>query len=82
MQIKEVYLYCSFAKGEIYEGSDINFLIVGNFKERFFDRIGKILDLTDLPIELLVYSAEEFEGLKESENPFIAEALNSAVRLL
>lgn len=82
MQIKEVYLYGSFAKGEIHEGSDIDLLIVGDFKERFFDRIGKILDLTDLPIEPLVYSVEEFEGLKESGNPFIAEALKSAVRLL
>jgi len=38
-----------------YEGSDIDLLIIGQLEERLFDRIGKILDLTDLPIELFVY---------------------------
>lgn len=44
----DVYLYGSFARGEIHEGSDIDLIIVGDFKERFFDRIGKILELTVL----------------------------------
>lgn len=79
--VKEIYLYGSFAKGEIHEGSDIDLLIIGDFKERFFDRIGKILDLTDLPIEPLVYTVEEFKELKNSQNPFITEVLKTAIRL-
>ncbi|MHA1253092.1 MAG: nucleotidyltransferase domain-containing protein [Candidatus Helarchaeota archaeon] len=51
-----IYLYGSFAKNQIHEGSDIDLIIIGNFKERFFERIGKILELTDLPIEPLVYT--------------------------
>lgn len=81
LPVKEVYLYGSFAKGEIHEGSDIDLFIVGDFKERLFDRIGKIFDLTDLPIEPLVYTVEEFEELKKSQNPFITEVLKTAVRL-
>ena len=81
LPVKEVYLYGSFAKGEIHEGSDIDLFIIGDFKERLFDRIGKILDLTDLPIEPLVYTVEEFEELKKSQNPFITEVLKTAVRL-
>lgn len=81
LPVKEVYLYGSFAKGEIHEGSDIDLLIIGDFKESFFERIGKILDLTDLPIEPLVYTVEEFEELKNSGNPFISEVLKSAIRL-
>ncbi len=81
LSVKEVYLYGSFAKDEIHEGSDIDMLIIGDFKERFFDRIGKILDLTDLPIEPLVYTVEEFEELKKSKNPFITEVLKTAIRL-
>jgi predicted nucleotidyltransferase len=81
LPVKEVYLYGSFAKGEIHEGSDIDLLIIGDFKERFFDRIGKILDLTDLPIEPLVYTVEEFEELKNSGNPFITDVLKTAVRI-
>lgn len=55
LPVKEVYLFCSFATGEIHEGSDIDLLIIGQLEERLFDRIGKILDLTDLPIEPFVY---------------------------
>ena len=75
----EVYLYGSFAKGKVHEGSDIDLIIVGDFKERFFDRIGKILKLTDLPIEPLVYTKEEFEDMKE--NIFIKEVLKHAKKL-
>lgn len=81
LPVREVYLFGSFAKGEIHEGSDIDLLIVGDFSERLFDRIGKILDLTDLPIEPLVYTTGEFEALKKSRNPFITEILRAAVRL-
>ena len=81
LPVRDVYLYGSFATGEIHEGSDIDLLIVGNFKERLFDRIGKILDLTDLPIEPLVYTSEEFEEMKSSHNPFIIEILKTAIKL-
>ncbi len=81
LPVREVYLYGSFAKQEIHEGSDIDLLIIGDFKERFFERIGIILDLTDLPIEPLVYTPKEFEELKASDNPFINEVLKTAIRL-
>lgn len=65
LPVREVYLYGSFAKGEIHEGSDIDLLIIGDFGERFFDRIGKILDLTDLPIEPLYIL---WRSLRSSKN--------------
>jgi predicted nucleotidyltransferase len=81
LPVKEVYLYGSFAKGEIHEGSDIDLLIIGDFKERFFDRMGKVLDFTDLPIEPIVYTVKEFEDLKNTQNPFIIEVLKTAIKL-
>lgn len=81
LPVKEIYLYGSFATREIHEGSDIDLLIIGDFSERFFERIGKILDLTDLPIEPLVYTVEEFEELKKFQSPFIMEVLKSAIKL-
>lgn len=81
LPVREVYLYGSFARGEVHEGSDIDLLIIGDFDERFFDRIGKILDLTDLPIEPLVYTMDEFEEFKRSSNPFILEILKTAVSI-
>lgn len=80
LPVNEIYLYGSFAKGEIHEGSDIDLLIIGDFKERIFERIGKILDLTDLPIEPLVYTNEEFDELKKTQNPFVTEVLKTATR--
>ena len=77
----DVYLYGSFARGEIHEGSDIDLIIVGDFKERFFDRIGKILELTDLPIEPLVYTKEEFAEMKRS-NLFLKEILKYARKIV
>lgn len=79
--IEKIYLYGSFARGEIHEGSDIDLLIIGDFRERFFERIGLILDLTDLPIEPLVYTREEFQELRASQNPFIEEILRTGVEL-
>lgn len=75
--IKAVYLHGSFAKGEIHEGSDIDLVIVGDFKERFPYRIGKILELTQLPVEPLVYTEEEFQKMVDDENPFIKEVLKT-----
>jgi predicted nucleotidyltransferase len=79
--IKTIYLYGSFAKGEIHEGPDIDLVIVGDFKERFPYRIGKILELTDLPIEPLVYTNEEFQKMVNDENPFIKEVLKTGKML-
>ena len=63
----------------MHEGSDIDLIIVGDFRERFFERIEKILELTDLPVEPLVYTREEFELMKE--DAFIREVMREAVRL-
>jgi predicted nucleotidyltransferase len=79
--IKAIYLYGSFAKGEIHEGSDIDLVIVGDFKERFPYRIGKILELTHLPVEPLVYTEEEFQKMVDDENPFIKQVLKTGKKL-
>lgn len=79
--ITRVYLYGSFAKDEIHEGSDIDLLIVADIPGRMFERIGRILDLTDLPIEPLVYTPQEFERMTASENPFIMRVLKSGKEL-
>ncbi len=40
--VKEVYLFGTWAKGEVHEGSDIDLLIIGNLKGRIFQRIEKV----------------------------------------
>ena len=82
LSVKEVYLYGSVARGEIHEGSDIDLVVVGDFKERLFERIGKVIELTDLPIEPLVYTEEEWHELKSENNPFVDKILKEGVKLL
>ena len=76
--ISSIYLFGSFATGDIHEGSDIDLIIIGDFKERFIERIGMILEHTKLPIEPLVYNENEFQKMIENKNPFILEILKYA----
>lgn len=76
-----VYLYGSFAEKKIHEGSDIDLIVVGDFNQRFFERIGKILEMTDLPVEPLAYTREEFEEMKNN-SPFIRDVLKNAQKLV
>jgi predicted nucleotidyltransferase len=77
--IYHVYLFGSAAENALHEGSDIDLIIVGDFKERFFQRIVNVLGITSLPIEPLVYTKEEFEAMKQ--RPFIQEVLKKAQEL-
>jgi len=81
LPVKEVYLFCSFATSKIHEGSDIDLLIIGQLEERLFDRIGKILDLTELPIEPIIYTEKEFNELKNADNPFLNNIMKTAISI-
>ena len=79
IKVKKVYLFGSVACNDFNEGSDIDIAIIGDFKERFLDRIDRILDMTDLPVEPLCYTEDEFEKMKKDDNPFIKEILKGKI---
>ncbi|MFA7563060.1 MAG: nucleotidyltransferase domain-containing protein [Methanoculleus sp.] len=79
--VSSIILYGSFARGDFHEGSDIDLIVVGDFRERFHRRAAVILGLTDLPIEPLCYTEEEFAELVRSENLFILEALAEGIQV-
>ena len=70
-------LFGSFAKKEINEGSDIDILVVADFKESFLDRIKTLLDLNTfhLPIEPVGYTPQEFKEMFKKKNSFLLEVL-------
>jgi predicted nucleotidyltransferase len=72
-----VILFGSFATGEINEGSDVDVLVVADFKEGFLDRIAALMRLNafGIPIEPIGYTLEELEEMKRRGNPFILEVL-------
>jgi hypothetical protein len=83
LSLEQTLLFGSFATGKIHEGSDIDLVLVGQFTERFHERIYRVLELNDenLPIEPLCYTPDELEAMIREENPFILEVLRTGKRL-
>ena len=79
--LKKIIIFGSFARGDYHKGSDLDLIIVGEFKERFIDRIGKIIELndSDLEIEAMVYTEEEFQKMIQERRPFIEQALEEGI---
>ncbi|MBO3802840.1 MAG: nucleotidyltransferase domain-containing protein [Candidatus Brockarchaeota archaeon] len=73
-----IILYGSFARGDVNEGSDVDLIVITDWKEDPLERIGKLLELNkfNIPIEPLGYTEEEFERLIEERNPFILQVLD------
>jgi len=65
--------------GKILEEFDISHTDAG-FQD-FFGRIEQVLQLTDLPIEPLVYTPAEFEEMVKNENPFLLHVLQEGRKL-
>lgn len=81
--LSRVILFGSFARGdeEVHELSDIDLLIVGDVPGRFEERIGTIRELTDLPIEPLVYTEAEWRRMLDAENFFLEEVEATGVEV-
>jgi len=79
--LKKIIIFGSFARGDYHKGSDLDLVIVGEFKERFIDRIGKIIELneSDLEIEAMVYTEEEFQKMIQERRPFIEQVLEEGM---
>lgn len=73
-----ILLFGSFAKRDFNEGSDVDLMVVADFKEEFLDRIKLLLELNDelkLPLEPVGYTLEEFSEMLKKENRFILKVL-------
>lgn len=65
-KIKKIILFGSRANGSPNKDSDVDLMIVGNFKERSnLQRAPKMYDYwdIDLPVDFICYTPEEFEKL-------------------
>ena len=79
--LKKIIIFGSFAREDYHKGSDLDLIIVGEFKERFVDRISKIIELndSDLEIDAMVYTEEEFQKMIQDRRPFIEQALEEGI---
>jgi len=80
-KVHKILVFGSFARKDLNEGSDIDIIIVGDFGARFHKRIVDIMDLTDLPIEPLCYTPEEFDRMVVEGNCFTGDAVGEGVVL-
>ena len=71
--IKQVLLFGSLARGDLHIGSDIDLIVVKDTDKKFLDRLDEFyLDASE-PLDILVYTPEEFDDMKE--RPFMKRAM-------
>jgi len=78
LNVKAVILFGSRARGDWMPWSDYDLLIIADFKERYLDRISKVLDILKnihLPIEPHPYTISEALEMLRRGNPIIVDAL-------
>ena len=80
-KVSEIIVFGSYARKDLNEGSDIDLVIVADFKDKFHKRIPDVLGLTDLPIEPLCYTEEEFREMIVNKNVFISEVLKEGMAI-
>ena len=75
--IEKIILFGSFARGDTDEYSDLDLILIKRTTKRFVERL---LEVPLLPVhaDVFVYTPEEFEQMRENENPFILSAIESA----
>ncbi|MBI5036391.1 nucleotidyltransferase domain-containing protein [Candidatus Micrarchaeota archaeon] len=73
-KVEKIILFGSFARGDFSEASDIDLLVIGDFRERFLERGIGFEEATSLPVETFCYTREEFERMRKAGNPFILAA--------
>lgn len=84
INIKCVILFGSQARGDYTQVSDIDLIIIADFKEDFFNRI---LNLTRLNksiynFEMFCYTDTEFNKMFERGNALILDSINEGIPLL
>jgi predicted nucleotidyltransferase len=82
--IGEAYLFGSLATGKPGAWSDIDLILVQDTQLPFIERMRQFHDLLDLgiPVDVLVYTPEEFSRLWHDDSPFWKEVRRTAIRLI
>ncbi len=75
---EKIILFGSAARKETDEYSDLDLVIIKKTDKQFLQRLVEVVDFVPLhspPVDLLVYTPEEFERMKEDDNPFIEQVV-------
>ena len=82
--VQEAYLFGSVAQGAGTAWSDLDVVIVKETGHPFLERPLEFQDLFDLgiPVDILVYTPQEFEHLRQSDSAFWRQFRSQQERLL
>lgn len=78
---EKIFLFGSYAKGTPSEDSDIDLLIIKETSEPRYKRsveIQKLLKDSKLPVDIVVYTNDEFENGKRQSLSFINSAIKDS----
>jgi predicted nucleotidyltransferase len=79
--VDAVYVFGSLARGHQHEGSDVDLLVVADYRGRSIDLIGEILRWTDLPVEPIVVRPATLDRRLRERHPLFTRIMAEAVRL-
>lgn len=81
--IEKAFIFGSVANGECSNWSDIDVIIVKQTDVAFIERGREFFDLFDLgvPVDILVYTPEEFQTLSEDPSSFWRQAKSSMLQI-
>ncbi|MGQ9626367.1 MAG: nucleotidyltransferase domain-containing protein [Anaerolineae bacterium] len=74
---ERIILFGSQARGEEDSYSDLDLVLIKETQERFLDRLEKVFELVqpDFALDVLVYTPEEWDRMKDEGNPFVEMVL-------
>lgn len=79
---ERIYLFGSWARGEADELSDVDIVVIKRTPQPFLERLreaGSLLPVDTGAVDLLVYTPEEFEAMREGGSPFAEMIAEEAV---
>lgn len=78
---EKIILFGSWARGEGDRYSDVDLIVVVRTNKRFLDRLAGFYEAWSIPVpvDILVYTPEEFAEMVDEENPLIMKAIREGV---
>lgn len=82
--VKQAYIFGSYVENRLNPWSDLDLLIVTDTELPFIERPRKFSDLSELgvPIDILVYTSDEFDNLKKNNSGFWKKFQKCHLRLI
>lgn len=83
-ELKEVYIFGSFAKGTEQKGDAVDLFVIANTEIPFIERMEIINDLFGqghIRAEVIVYTPDEFKIKMDMEDSFIAEIMEYGIKI-